>query len=315
MKILVTGSAGFIGAHVVRALVRAGHSVVGVDSVSTYYDPALKEARLKHFHSETKFVRGDLADRTVVEALCTEHQFDRVCHLAAQAGVRYSITDPWSYVSANVLATQNILEYAHRAGNIPVVYASSSSVYGDSETLPLSEDAACATPVSLYAATKRSTELMAHVYTNMYGMPTTGLRFFTAYGPWGRPDMAYFTFTRAILRGEPVRLFNGGALSRDFTYIDDIVSGVVAALEAPVGYRLYNLGRGAPVELRAFVRAIEDAVGKRANIVEVPMQAGDVHATYADTTRAREAFGYAPTVSLAEGIPAFVKWYRGYYNE
>lgn len=314
MKILVTGSAGFIGAHVVRALQAAGHSVVGVDSVNTYYDPSLKEARLTHFLSSTPFVRGDLTDQAVVERLFHVNQFDRVCHLAAQAGVRYSITDPWSYVQANVLGTQNIFEYAHRAGDIPVVYASSSSVYGDADTLPLTEDAPCVTPVSLYAATKRSTELMAHVYTHMYGMPTTGLRFFTVYGPWGRPDMAYFSFTKAIVEGTPIELFNNGNLQRDFTYIDDIVHGVTAALEAPAGYAIYNLGRGAPVSLRDFVSSIERAVGRDATIVERPMQQGDVHATFADTTRARTKLRYNPRIDIDDGIESFVEWYRSYYN-
>lgn len=314
MKILVTGAAGFIGAHTCQALGVAGHDVVGIDNFSTYYDPTLKESRIRALGNGALLVRGDIADQWTVESLFAQHQFDRVCHLAAQAGVRHSITDPWSYVSANVLGTQNILEYAHRSGNIPVVYASSSSVYGNADSLPLSEDAPCVTPVSLYAATKRSTELMAHVYTHMYGLPTTGLRFFTVYGPWGRPDMAYYSFTKALLAGRPIELFNQGNLQRDFTYIDDIVSGVGAALRDPHGYHLYNLGRGAPVVLREFVASIERATGVSAQIIEKPMQPGDVHATFADTTRARDALGYEPKTSLDEGIASFVKWYVSYYN-
>lgn len=314
MKILVTGAAGFIGAHTCQALRAVGHDVVGIDNFSTYYDPTLKESRIRALGNGALLVRGDIADQGTVESLFAQHQFDRVCHLAAQAGVRHSITDPWSYVSANVLGTQNILEYAHRSGNIPVVYASSSSVYGDADSLPLSEDAPCVTPVSLYAATKRSTELMAHVYTHMYGLPTTGLRFFTVYGPWGRPDMAYYSFTKALLAGRPIELFNQGNLQRDFTYIDDIVSGVGAALRDPRGYHLYNLGRGAPVVLREFVASIERATGVSAQIIEKPMQPGDVHATFADTTRARDALGYEPKTSLDEGIASFVKWYVSYYN-
>lgn len=315
MKILVTGAAGFIGAYTVRALRSAGHNVVGIDNFSTYYDPSLKEARVTEFLEGTTLVRGDIADRTCVESLFKDHRFDRVCHLAAQAGVRYSIENPWSYVSANVVGTQHIFECAKHAGGVPVVYASSSSVYGDSTPVPFSEDAPCVEPVSLYAATKRSSELIAYTYTHLFGLPTTGLRFFTVYGPWGRPDMAYFTFTKAMLRGQTIERFNRGDLMRDFTYIDDIVTGVVSALVHPEGCHLYNLGRGAPVRLGDFISSIETAVGKSATVVDREMQPGDVHATYADTSRARADLGYAPSVDLEEGIPRFVKWYRSYYNE
>jgi UDP-glucuronate 4-epimerase len=315
VKILVTGAAGFIGAHAVQRLVAEGHTVIGIDNMNSYYDPALKEARVKEFLGGVDFSIVDVSDEVKLSTIFKAYTFDRVMHLAAQAGVRHSIEHPLDYAHSNYVGTQNIFEAAHRAGDIPVVYASSSSVYGDTASVPFSETERCDEPVSVYAATKRANELLAHVYTTMYGMQMTGLRFFTVYGPWGRPDMAYFTFTQKTLSGESISLYNAGELRRDFTYIDDIVDGVVAAvLRAPAGFRLYNLGRGESVPLRSFVSAIEEATGKSAMTELVPMQAGDVHETYANIERARVELGYAPTVSVREGIGRFVEWYRAYYN-
>jgi UDP-glucuronate 4-epimerase len=315
MKVLVTGAAGFIGAHVAQRLSADGHAVVGVDNMNAYYDPTLKTARVENFLNSANFIAGDITDESVVRNLFTEHTFDRVCHLAAQAGVRYSIENPFTYAQSNYVGTQYLFEYAHRAGGIPVVYASSSSVYGDQARIPFSETDPCTEPLSVYAATKRANELLAHVYATMHHMSMTGLRFFTVYGPWGRPDMAYFSFTKKILSGVPIELYNNGELLRDFTYIDDIVSGVSAALNNTTpGYSVYNLGRGQPVSLRAFVSAIENALGRKAEIQLAPMQGGDVHQTYADVSKARAQLGYMPVVSLPEGVQRFVEWYRAYYN-
>ena len=336
MSVLVTGAAGFIGFHLARRLVREGCRVIGLDNLNSYYDAGLKEARLAELGKEERaadfaFVRGDLADADCLQRLFVDHKPEYVVNLAAQAGVRHSITHPESYIRSNLTGFANILECC-RHGNVRhLVYASTSSVYGANAKLPFSEHDGADHPVSLYAATKKSNELMAHAYSHLYGLPCTGLRFFTVYGPWGRPDMALFLFTRAILEGRPIRVFNHGRLRRDFTYIDDIIEGVIrimrrtaapdpawdAKLPDPAGsfvpWRIYNIGNSAPVELEAFIRALEHALGKEAVRENLPMQPGDVEATWADVGDLARDAGFAPHTPIERGIAEFVKWYRGYY--
>ncbi len=334
MKILVTGAAGFIGMHTSLRLLERGDQVVGIDNLNDYYDPALKAARLERLKTQPgfRFERIDVANRAALEALFAVERFDRVVHLAAQAGVRYSITHPHAYGEANLTGFLNVLECCrqHRPGHL--VYASSSSVYGGNEKMPFSEADAVDHPVSLYAATKKANELMAHTYSHLYGLPTTGLRFFTVYGPWGRPDMAYFSFTQAILAGRPIQVFNHGQLRRDFTYIDDIVDGVVAVMDRPAEpdaafdgqaphpgrsrapYRVFNIGNQDPVALGEFIATIETALGREAVKEMLPMQPGDVLATYADVSALAEWTGVKPRTSLKDGIERFVNWYRSYYR-
>jgi UDP-glucuronate 4-epimerase len=322
MKILVTGAAGFIGFYVARVLLEAGHEVVGIDNLNDYYDVTLKEARLAVLspYPAFRFQRLDLADREGMAALFEAHRFDRVIHLAAQAGVRYSIDNPHAYVDSNLVGFVNILEGCRHQQVAHLVYASSSSVYGENGETPFSEAHRVDYPVSLYAATKKANELMAHTYSHLYGFPATGLRFFTVYGPWGRPDMALFKFVRAILGDQAIDVYNHGDLARDFTYIDDIVEGVVRAMEVPldaatgVPHRVFNIGRGQPVQLVDFIAAIERATGKTAQRNLLPMQAGDVPVTWADTSSLFEATGYRPEVSLEEGVSRFVSWYRDFYK-
>ena len=335
MKILVTGAAGFIGMHVVRRLAARGFDVVGVDNLNPYYDVKLKEARLAELRAleHFRFERLELADTAGVNALFAHDRFDRVVHLAAQAGVRYSLTDPHAYAMSNLLAFTNILEACRQAGVAHLVYASSSSVYGANVSMPFREDDPVDHPVSLYAATKRSNELMAHAYSHLFGLPATGLRFFTVYGPWGRPDMSMALFTKAILANEPIKVFNHGRMQRDFTYIDDIVEGVAQvldlvpqsrAIDAPGAYarpsasaapfRLYNIGNSQPVELLEYIRLLEAAIGKRAKLDLRPMQPGDVVATAADTSALEAAVGFRPRTPLEEGIRRYVAWYRTYYG-
>ena len=329
--VLVTGAAGFIGMHACARLLARGVTVVGIDNLNAYYDPALKEARLARLlpHPNFRFERLDIADRQALPELFARVRPARVLHLAAQAGVRYSIDQPHAYVDANLAGFVNLLE-ACRAWPVQhLVYASSSSVYGGNTRLPFSEADAVDHPISLYAATKKSNELMAHTYSHLFRLPTTGLRFFTVYGPWGRPDMALFKFVRAILKGEPIDIYNQGQLSRDFTHIDDIVEGVIrvadrppqgdpawqgAADASPAPYRLFNIGNGSPVRLLDFVEAIETALGKPAIRNLLPMQPGDVLATWADTEALFEATGYKPKMALQEGVESFVAWYKAYYQ-
>ncbi|MEN3165744.1 NAD-dependent epimerase/dehydratase family protein [Tistrella mobilis] len=330
MTILITGAAGFIGSHVASLLLDRGEEVLGIDDLNAYYDPALKRARLARLEGRTGFVfrRLNISDRAAIEALY-DHlpRIDRIVHLAAQAGVRYSIEAPHSYTRTNVEGHLCLLELArHLPDLVHMVYASSSSVYGANRQLPFSEADRVDTPLSLYAATKRAGELMAHTYAHLYGLPLTGLRFFTVYGPWGRPDMSAWLFTDAILKGRPIRVFNEGRMQRDFTYVDDIVSGVVAALdtsptsavsdtgEGNVPHRVFNLGNNAPVALGDFIRAIETAVGREAVKILEPMQPGDVPATYADIDRARSFLGFEPRTPITEGIPRFVDWFRTYHG-
>ena len=335
MKILVTGAAGFIGYHLSQLLLDRGDTVVGLDNLNNYYDVSLKQARLQRLqsHSEFEFVLADLADNDAIAVLFRQHRFERVVNLAAQAGVRYSLENPRAYIDSNIVGFLNILEGC-RHNNVPhLCYASSSSVYGANSRQPFSEHDNVDHPLSLYAASKKSNELMAHVYSQLYALPTTGLRFFTVYGPWGRPDMALFMFTQGILDGTPINIFNNGDMIRDFTYIDDIVAGVVAATDAipsanpnwssddpdpatsAAPYRVFNIGNHAPVKLMDFVEAIESAVGKKAIKNLMPMQPGDVSSTFADVSELQRATGVCPATPIEEGIKRFVAWYRDYYKK
>jgi UDP-glucuronate 4-epimerase len=316
MKLLVTGVAGFIGMHACRALLDRGHEVHGVDSLNAYYDPALKLARLELLKPLPKFSfeKLDVADEAAM-ARVFSRGFDAVLHLAAQAGVRYSLENPMAYVDSNVAGFLNILEGCRKARVGHLVYASSSSVYGLNREQPFREEDRVDTPISMYAVTKRANELMAMSYGHLYGVPCTGLRFFTVYGPWGRPDQALFIFTRAILEGRPIRVFNEGKMKRDFTYIDDVVEAVVKIVEKPYkdkAARLYNVGNGAPVNLMDFVRAVERSLGRKAQIELAPMQAGDVEGTFASTEKLQADFGYKPATPVETGVARFVEWYRSY---
>lgn len=323
MKILVTGAAGFISYYLSRKLLEAGHEVVGLDNLNDYYDVSLKQARLDELtpYPGFRFVRLDLADRQGMAALFASEGFDQVAHMAAQAGVRYSLDNPHAYVDSNLVGFVNILEGCRHHGVKHLVYASSSSVYGENGKTPFAESDNVDHPLSLYAATKKSNELMAHTYSHLYRFPATGLRFFTVYGPWGRPDMALFKFVRAILAGEPIDVYNHGNMARDFTYVDDIVEGVVRVMgvpmpvsAGPVPHRVFNIGRGQPVQLVDFIAAIEQATGKVAVRNMMPMQPGDVPVTWADTSALFAATGYRPEVAMEDGVARFVDWYRRYYR-
>jgi UDP-glucuronate 4-epimerase len=324
MRVLLTGSAGFIGYHTAAALLSRGHAVTGLDSLNAYYDPALKKARLAQLdgHKAFSFVQGDIADEAALPRAAGNERYDVILHLAAQAGVRHALKDPGSYTRSNLVGHQNVLEFArHHKGLAHLVYASSSSVYGNDTAAPFREDARADRPVSYYGATKRAGELLSHSYAELFGLKQTGLRFFTVYGPFGRPDMAYWTFTDAILNGAPVPVFGGGKLRRDFTFIDDIVAALVRIVETPFSipdggegapHRVYNLGNSHPEDVLTLVRIIEDATGKKARIVETDGPPGDVRETYADISRAARDFGFAPRVKLDEGIGRFVEWFVQY---
>jgi len=334
MKILVTGAAGFIGFHLSRRLARDGHTVIGLDNLNDYYDVRLKLARLKELEplADFSFIKMDLADRPGLEKLFAEHQFDRVVNLAAQAGVRYSLKNPHAYIDSNIVGFMNILEGCRHARVPHLVFASSSSVYGLNTKMPFSVHDNVDHPISLYAATKKANELMAHSYSHLYGLPTTGLRFFTVYGPWGRPDMALFLFTEAILQGRPIKIFNRGHMKRDFTYIDDIIEGVVRVMDripepdpdwhgdrpdpgsSPAPYRLYNIGNNNSVPLMEFIEAIESALGRTAHKEFLPMQPGDVPASFADVDDLMTAVGFKPDTPIGEGIGKFIEWHRWYYG-
>ncbi len=330
-KILVTGGAGFIGFHVIKALLDKGCTVVSIDNLNDYYDPMLKKTRLveldKHEYAKNhQFIHLDLSDREGVSALFSENAFDVVIHLGAQAGVRYSIDNPHAYVDSNLVGFVNILEGCRHSPVKHLVYASSSSVYGMNIKQPFSTLDTVDYPISLYAATKKSNELMAHTYSHLYGVPTTGLRFFTVYGPWGRPDMAYYSFTKKILAGQPIDVFNNGDMQRDFTYIDDIVDGIMRVTDrapsprtgkgtnAQAPYKIYNIGNNQPVTLRRFITAIEKACGCKAKEDLLPMQPGDVPITYADIDDLIADTGFKPSTTIEEGIASFVQWYKTYYQ-
>ncbi len=349
MKILITGTAGFIGFHLSNALIKKGYEIVGIDSINDYYDVNVKYDRLQYTgvnyrnidygtkvislkHANYSFYRLKLEDKESIDKLFKTEKFDRVCNLAAQAGVRYSITNPYAYIESNIIGFVNILE-ACRHNNIEhLAYASSSSVYGLNEQMPLSTNHNVDHPISLYAASKKSNELMSHTYSHLYGLPTTGLRFFTVYGPWGRPDMALFLFTKAILENKPINVFNNGNMVRDFTYIDDIVEGIVRVIEnVPTGdaewsglmpnpasskapYKIYNIGNNNPVKLMDFITEIENKLGKKAQKNMMPMQAGDVPATYADVEDLVKNLNYKPNTSIKQGISIFIDWYLDYYK-
>ncbi|MGZ5582362.1 MAG: NAD-dependent epimerase [Usitatibacter sp.] len=334
MKILVTGAAGFIGFHLSKRLLDRGDSVVGLDNLNTYYDISLKDARVNRLREarEFEFVRCGLEDRKAMEKVFAGERFDAIVNLAAQAGVRYSIENPYAYVEGNVAGFMNVLEGARRQETGHLVFASTSSIYGLNTGLPFDERQNTDHPMSLYAATKKANEAMAHSYAHLFRLPCTGLRFFTVYGPWGRPDMALFKFTKGIIAGEPIPVFNEGKMVRDFTYVDDIVEGVVRVVDRPAQpdvdwdakdpdaatssapWRIYNIGNHQRVELMRYIRAIEDAVGKKAKLELLPMQAGDVAATEADTRALEQATGFKPATPVEEGVRKFVEWYRGYYK-
>jgi UDP-glucuronate 4-epimerase len=331
--ILVTGAAGFIGYHVSRRLLDRGDYVIGVDNLNDYYDPALKEARLRMLepHEHFRFVRADVSDREAMESLFAEHRPRRVVHLAAQAGVRYSLTNPFAYTRSNIDGFLTILEGCRHNNVEHLVFASSSSVYGANTSQPFSEHDNVDHPVSLYAATKKANELMAHTYSSLFGLPATGLRFFTVYGPWGRPDMALFKFTRGIIAGEPIPVFNEGRMIRDFTYIDDIVEGILRVLDHTAAadpawtgddpdparsyapWRVFNIGNNKPVELLEYIGVIEECLGKKAKLDLLPMQPGDVPSTMADVGELERTVGFRPATTVREGIRRFIDWYREFY--
>jgi UDP-glucuronate 4-epimerase len=331
VNVLVTGAAGFIGYHATKRLLADGHTVIGLDSLNDYYDPALKLGRLAQLgitadsetsetHPGLRFITLDLTQSEAVDAALSETPIDAIVHLAAQVGVRYSIENPKAYIDSNLVAFGTILEVARSKQVKHLVYASSSSVYGGNTEVPFETDHRVEHPISLYAATKRANELMAHTYSHLYALPTTGLRFFTVYGPWGRPDMAYFSFTKKILAGETIDVYNHGEMSRDFTFVADIVEGLTRIVSAPPTpteappYRLYNLGNGNPVGLRDFIAEIERALGVKATLNLMAMQPGDMAHTWADTTALERDHGYRPATPLADGVQAFVDWYRAHYD-
>jgi len=334
VKILVTGTAGFIGSTLALKLLARGDEVIGIDNINDYYDVNLKLARLERVKSHAGFVevRGDLEDRKLIEKTFAEHRPERVVNLAAQAGVRYSIENPHAYIESNIIGFMNILQACRENSVEHLVYASTSSVYGSHTNMPFSVHTGVDHPMSLYAATKKSNELMAHTYSHLFELPTTGLRFFTVYGPWGRPDMALFLFTKNILAGEPINVFNHGKHKRDFTYVDDIVEGVIRTLDSTAApnpdwnsadpdpatssapYRIYNIGNNAPVDLEHYIAVLEDCLGKKAERNLLPLQAGDVPDTYADVTQLIDDVGYKPDTSVEDGIRNFVNWYTEYYK-
>lgn len=316
MKILLTGVAGFIGAAVCKRLIRAKHTVVGIDNLNAYYDPALKLARLADIGPLLDFRTVDIADNKAVSELMQTEKFDLVINLAAQAGVRYSLENPHAYIESNIVGFLNIIEGCRLNGVKHLIYASSSSIYGSTSEVPFRENQRTDSPASLYAATKKSNELMAHAYHHLYGLHVTGLRFFTVYGPWGRPDMAPFLFTDAILSGKPIKVFNSGNMQRDFTYIDDVAEAVMRIAEAPgKGNRIYNVGNSSPVNLNDFIGEIERATGCAANKEMLPMQPGDVECTYADTSAIERDYGFKPSTPLRRGIDETINWYKNYYKK
>lgn len=313
--ILVTGGAGFIGSHLSKALIVKGYNVVIVDNLNDYYDPKLKEERLKNLIGEDcVFEKVDIADFDLLKKVFEKYKIDIICHLAAQGGVRYSLVNPWAYQKNNFLGTMNVFELA-KEFNVPkVVFASSSSVYGGNKKIPFSEEDRVDNPISFYAATKKAKELLAHTYHHLYGIKIVGLRYFTVYGPWGRPDMAYFKFAGLMRQGKPIDVYNQGKLKRDFTYIDDAVKGTISAIENNFDFEIFNIGNNKPVELEEFISILENSLGMKAEKNYLPMQAGDVLETWADIEKAQKMLGYNPRTSLEEGLNKFAHWYKEYYN-
>jgi len=312
--VLVTGGAGFIGSHLIIRLLEKGYGVVCVDNMNEYYDPDLKKARLVQFKDRIRFYKSDIADKEALEKIFSENRIDKICHLAAQAGVRYSLENPFAYAESNYVGTLNIFELAKRNKISHIVFASTSSVYGLNEDMPFTEDQRVDSPVSIYSASKRGCELLAHVYNHLFGIDITCLRFFTVYGPFGRPDMALFRFTKNILEGKPIDVYNHGDMMRDFTYVGDIVEGFVLALEKPMGYEIINLGNGSPVKLMDYISFIEKALGKKAKLNLMDMQPGDVKETSADISKAKKLLGFEPKVDVEEGVKRFVEWYKDFYS-
>ena len=332
MKVLVTGAAGFIGFHLIESLLNRDQAVIGVDNLNDYYDPKLKQLRLDKIArhqkaSNFKFIKADISDKSFMEKLFASHSFDIVVNLAAQAGVRYSLKKPHAYVDSNLLGFINVLEGCRNSNINHLVYASSSSVYGMNVKQPFSTEDRVDYPISLYAATKKSNELMAHAYSHLYDIPTTGLRFFTVYGPYGRPDMAYYKFTKAIIKGEPIDVYNNGNMERDFTYIDDIIEGIIRVMDKIPGphenkyslarplYQIYNIGNNNPITLKKFINAIEEACGAKAKENLLPMQPGDVPVTYAEIDALIESINFKPNTSITEGASKFVEWYKSYTED
>ncbi len=316
MKVLITGTAGFIGFHLAKFLLERGDQVIGYDNVNDYYDVRLKEARMRILEGYDGYVfqKADLCDRTALDDVVKEHEPEKFCNLAAQAGVRYSLEHPETYVDSNLVGFLNVLETCRHNGIKDLVYASSSSVYGGNTKIPFSTSDNVDSPISLYAATKKSNELMAHVYSHLFEMNTTGLRFFTVYGPYGRPDMALFKFTKAIVEGRPIDVYNFGRMERDFTYVDDIVAGVTACLDKPFRYEVFNLGNNKPADLEYFISLIEKELGIKAEKNYLPMQPGDVPKTYAEIDHSKEKLGYEPVTSLEKGVRKFIEWYKDFYR-
>ncbi|MFA6215976.1 MAG: NAD-dependent epimerase/dehydratase family protein [Patescibacteria group bacterium] len=315
-KILVTGVAGFIGSQAAKALMAKGDEVIGIDNFNSYYDPKLKEDRVNEFLKSDNFklYRLDISDFEKLKTVFAENKIDKICHLAAQAGVRYSLTNPGVYIKSNISGTHNLLELAKEFKVTKFIFASSSSVYGGNEKIPFAETDPVDRPISLYAATKKANELEAYVYHHLFGLDVCGLRFFTVYGPWGRPDMALFKFTKAISEGRPIEVYNQGKMQRDFTYIDDIVSGIIKAIDYCRGYEIFNLGNNEPVELEYFIKAIEEVLGKKSVKNYLPLQPGDVVATYADITKAKSLLTWQPETKIDQGIKNFIGWYKKYYK-
>ncbi len=313
-NILVTGAAGFIGFHTVKALIKRGDKVIAVDNLSPYYDVNLKKARLNKIRNKIKFYKLDIAEKEKLKKVFNNNKIDKICHLGAQAGVRHSLKNPFEYERTNILGTLNIFELMKEFKIKDIIYASSSSVYGGNKKVPFSEKDNVDKPVSLYAATKRANELMAYTYHNLYGFNCTGLRYFTVYGPFGRPDMALFKFTKNIIENKPIEVYNYGNMKRDFTFITDIVKGTISAIDKAYAYEIFNLGNAKSVKLTYFIECIEKAVGKKAEKKLLPMQPGDVTLTYADIRKAKKKLGYNPNVKIEEGVKKFVKWYKDYYK-
>ena len=318
-RILVTGGAGFIGYHVCQKLLESGKKVIIIDNFNNYYEPKLKEDRIKQLSDKSyndknlSVYKADISNFNKIKDIIKKNPIDKICHLAAQAGVRYSLENPFAYEKSNILGTLNMLEIARQFKIKDFIFASSSSVYGNNKKFPFSESDSIDHPISLYAATKKSTELMAYTYHHLYGINCTGLRFFTVYGPWGRPDMSYMSFTKAILEGKPIKVYNNGDMQRDFTYVEDIVPGVVAALEKSYPYEIFNLGNSKSVKLINFIKCVEKLLGKSAKKILLPMQQGDVLKTFADINKAKTMLGYNPKTDIEEGIRRFIKWYKEYY--